>query len=538
MPQPSTLRRLQLCLIVGVLASAGGWSAEAPARAEVLGAMKQATTFMVEKVSTKGGYVWQYLPDLSRRWGEMEAKPSMIWVQAPGTPEMGQLFLDAYHATGDEYYYRAADQVAGALMAGQLPCGGWNYLIDFAGEASLRGWYDTIGRNGWRLEEFLHYYGNATFDDSVSSLAAQLLLRIYVEKHDPKFKPALDRAIQFVLDSQYPVGAWPQRWPPMGEFKHHGRPDYTGYLTFNDDVIIENIEFLLQCYEVLGETRVLDPIRRGMNSYLVTQQPAPQAGWALQYTTDLQPAGARTYEPKAIVTHATATNVGNLLRFHRLTGDPKYLARIPEAIDWLESVHLGQDVLKHANGRGEYPTFLEVGTNRPLYVHRSGSNVVNGHYDVDYEPSNTIAHYSSFRAIDVAKLRQRYAEAKALAPAEAMKDSPLRPGAGRGTLPRIVTVPRGFFPGGPDDEPAADRLTRIIRGLNREGYWPTPLRSTSHPYRGDGPKAMAPGDFSRTQVGDAFDTSPYRDEHPVIGISTAAYLRNMAILIEFLEKAK
>ena len=43
----------------------------------------------------------------------------MIWIQPPGTPTMGHLFLDAYHATGDEYYYRAAEQVAGALICAQ-----------------------------------------------------------------------------------------------------------------------------------------------------------------------------------------------------------------------------------------------------------------------------------------------------------------------------------------------------------------------------------------------------------------------------------
>jgi hypothetical protein len=114
--------------------------------------MKRATTFMVEKVSTNGGYVWAYLPDMSRRWGEIEAKPSMAWVQPPGTATMGHLFLDAYHATGDEYYYQAAEKVAGALIWGQHRSGGWNYFIDFDGPASTRHWYETVGRTrgGWR----------------------------------------------------------------------------------------------------------------------------------------------------------------------------------------------------------------------------------------------------------------------------------------------------------------------------------------------------------------------------------------------------
>jgi hypothetical protein len=141
---------------------------------------------------------------------------------------MGHLFLDAYHATRDEYYYQAAEKAAGALIWGQLPSGGWNYVVDFAGERSLRDWYDTVGKNAWRMEEFQHYWGNATFDDVGTADSAKLLLRLYVEKHDPRYKPALDKAIRFVLDSQYPSGTWPQRFPLKSEFFRHGLPDYRG----------------------------------------------------------------------------------------------------------------------------------------------------------------------------------------------------------------------------------------------------------------------------------------------------------------------
>ena len=74
-----------------------------------------------------------------------------------------------------------------------------------------------------------------------------------------------------------------------------------------------------------------------MNAFLVTQQGPPQPGWALQYTLDLKPSGARSYEPNALVTHTTAANIELLVRFYRLTGETKFLARIPEAIDWLEA---------------------------------------------------------------------------------------------------------------------------------------------------------------------------------------------------------
>ncbi|MBQ2005986.1 MAG: pectate lyase, partial [Bacteroidales bacterium] len=47
---------------------------------QVKNAMKKATEFMVEKVSNNGGYLWNYSPDFSRQWGELECKPSMMWI--------------------------------------------------------------------------------------------------------------------------------------------------------------------------------------------------------------------------------------------------------------------------------------------------------------------------------------------------------------------------------------------------------------------------------------------------------------------------
>jgi hypothetical protein len=495
-------------------------------RQRIEATMKRATRFMVEKASTNGGYVWQYLPDMSRRWGELEAYPSMIWVQPPGTPSMGHLFLDAYHATGDDYYYQAAEKAAAALIAGQQDNGGWHYFIDSGGEASTRRWYDTIGRNAWRLEEFQHYWGNATFDDAGTSESMQFLLRLYVERRDPRYLPALKKALGFVLESQYPIGGWPQRYPLKYDFSHHGKPDYTSFITFNDDVAGENIRFLIQCYQALGgDTRVYDAIIRAMNVYLVTQQGAPQAGWGLQYTLDLKPVGARSYEPTALTTHTTASNIRMLFWFYHLTGDTKFLARVPEALDWLESVRLpaGQ-----AKGGRAFPTFVEIGTNRPLFVHRRGSNVVNGEYYVDHDPAGTIGHYSSTRAIDLDALRRDYAALKAMKPEEASKDSPLRPGTAK-PLPAYYVV---------DDQSRTDvkSTDTVMKTLNTQGWWPTELRSTSNAYSGDGPATVADGDFRSSYVGDATDTSPFDTQTSVLGISTSTYIENMKMLIAAITK--
>ncbi len=530
------LRMLAVPILSAGLLLAGRAEAAPPAGEEVAAVMRRATTFMVEKVSTNGGYVWSYLPDLSRRWGEMEAKPTMAWVQAPGTPEMGQIFLDAYHATGDQYYYQAAEKAAAALVWGQHPTGGWNYVIDFAGEASLRDWYETVGRNGWRLEEFQHYYGNATFDDHGTIESGKFLLRLYLEKRDPKYRPALDKAVSFVLDSQYPNGGWPQRWPHTHEFQKKGKPDYTGYVTFNDEVHAENMEFLLMVYQTLGDARVLEPLDRAMDLVLVTQWGQPTPGWSLQYTPDLQPAGARTYEPRSIATHTTAANLKLLMDFYELTGETRFLARVPEAIDWLEKV-VAPPATHTKDGRTHF-THMEVGTNRPLFVRRRGSNVENGEYYVDYDATGKMAE----RRVDTVGLRARYERLRATPPEEASRNSPLKSPA-TAPLPRFVVT--GDIVGSDlnTDTTArrahdASRAEALVAGLNAEGYWPTELRTTSNPYAGIGPAQPPAGFTDRGQVGDHTDTSPYTLPKGPMGISTGTYIRNMSMLIQYLEQAR
>ena len=519
---------LRLAAFLACLLAVAAPVAAEPSRAEIERTMRRATGFMVERVATEGGYVWSYLPDFSRRWGEAEATPTMIWIQPPGTATMGQIFLDAYHATGDEYYYRAAERVGEALVRGQHASGGWQYFIDFGGPAAAARWYETIGRNAWRMEEFHHPADDATFDDAGTVEAGIFLLRLYGEKNDSRWRPALDKAIGFVLDSQYPIGGWPQRWPPDPR-----APEYARLITFNDDVASENIRFLLLAWRQFGGERIRDAIARGMDAFRLTQGPAPQAGWALQHSLDLQPAAARSYEPRALSSHTTASNVRQLLAFYRLTGDERFLARIPEALDWLETVRLPPDP---ARGGRDFPTFVELGTNRPIYVHRRGSNVVNGEYYWDYSPAATLAHYSAFRTVDVAALRRDYERARATPPDQARAGSPLFAPTGSAGFSRFVVT--RVEAGSDLNAGAAANAAEAVRTLNAEGWWPTPLRATSHPFRGPGPATPTPGDYRTTHVGDASDTSPFPTDAPVTGISTSTYIANMALLIGALEERR
>jgi hypothetical protein len=81
---------------------------------------------------------------------------------------------------------------------------------------------------------------------------------------------------------------------------------------------------------------------------------------------------------------------------------------------------------------------------------------------------------------------------------------------------------------------AAERAAELVSGLNARGYWPTPMVNTSNPWIGEAPAAVTGGEYQSTNVGDLYDTSPYRTDYPVEVISTAAFVRNMGDLIEVL----
>ena len=182
------------------------------------------------------------------------ASPSMIWVQPPGTATMGHLFLDAYHATGDEYYYRAAASggrradraastaAAAGIISSTSPARRRRGTGTRRSAATPGGWRNSsiIGDNA-HVRRRRHVGGDAA---PAAPLSREARAR--------NIGAPLDRAIGFVLDSQYPNGGWPQRWPHDPRLS---RP-MPRYITFNDDVAAENIRFLLMVYQSLGEARV------------------------------------------------------------------------------------------------------------------------------------------------------------------------------------------------------------------------------------------------------------------------------------------
>jgi len=457
---------------------------------EIRAAMRVATDFMMTKVSNQGGFLWKYSADLSEQWGEVPALESQIWVQPPGTASVGAVLLNAYSATGDLEYLKYAEKVAAALIWGQHPSGGWNYLIDFD-SSGLQAWYEHVAAKCWGWEEYYHYYGNATFDDGVTVSAARFLLNMYRTSKDRKYRGPLLKALDFILEAQYPNGGWPQRFPIRDDYGHDGHDDYTPYYTFNDDVIHGNIVFLLEAHQELGDEKYQKAAQRGMDFYLISQIAPPQAGWALQYDLEMKPGWARSYEPASIASGQTVRNIRDLETFYKITGDPNYLDPIPDAIQWLEKSVINSDPSKNFT----HATFYELGTNLPLYAHREGASIENGRYWVDYEQKNFPGHYGMLRKVDIPSIKKEYERVRSLTREEAQSEYQARKKA-RAEAADIN----------------GNEISIIISTLDDRGAW---LEDLSIPHYPD-------------VVG--------QPRRIVKGINTQTYIYNMQKLVAYLER--
>jgi hypothetical protein len=278
----------------------------------------------------------------------------------------------------------------------------------------------------------------------------------------------------------------------------------------------------------LGEKKLIDPILRAMNCVLVLQQGNPQPGWGDQYSLDYKPNHARSYEPRSMNTRQTAQSAENMMDYYQVTGETKFLSRIPEALDWIESTQLSAaDVAKYGgekagNGNVVCPMYIEIGTNKGLYTHKIGSNVMNGRYMVSYSLPGKLAY------LKVQRIRDRYNQLKSMPVEKATADSPFKIIANAYKFPDYIELNL-------KNKATLPEIEKLLDSMIKGDYWLSPIAGTSNPYIGDGSMEVVPGVNVDRQVGDQYDTSPYAPDPPVMGITTKSFMQNISMLIAYLK---
>lgn len=212
----------------------------------------------------------------------------------------------------------------------------------------------------------------------------RFLARAQAAKPDPRYVPAIDRGLGYILGAQYPTGGWPHSWPNFAN-------PYDHQATLNDDEMVDLME-LLHDVATRPEFRVLPAARRkaaqaafdrGIDFILKTQirTNGTLTAWAQQYDEKtLEPRGARKFEPVAISGGESANVLLLLMTIERPSAAVKQAIEAGAAwykavqIDGIRVEHTGTDRVVHPDASAPpiWARYYEIGSNRPIFVGRDG----------------------------------------------------------------------------------------------------------------------------------------------------------------------
>lgn len=386
-------------LILSILSPIIGW-AQNPAREETQAALHKAVAFFNDNVSIKGGYLWKYSADLTKREGEGKVEATTAWLQPPGTPFIGESLLDLYDLTDDPFYLEAAKNTAMALVKGQLHSGGWDHRIDFAPEDRKKFAYRVDGEAGKKNNR-------STLDDDKTQSALRFLTRFdkTTDMKDETIHEAVIYGLNKLCEAQFPNGGWghafiskpdPALHPVLqagyrddGEYSH--KKEYWEHYTLNDNLMSDVIDTLMLAVQTYDQPNHKDALHKAGGFLVLAQMPDPQPGWCQQYDYEMKPAWARKFEPPAISAGESQKVMITLMDLYEQTGEEKYLQPIPKALAYYKSSLLPD---------GRLARFYELKTNKPLYFTKD--------YVLTYSDDDMPTHYAFKISSNLNRIEDRY----------------------------------------------------------------------------------------------------------------------------------
>jgi len=487
---------------VFALASARAGAADVPSLAVQARVSLERATAYLRSISTEGGYLWRYSPDLSERAGEVKATATQVWIQPPGTPAVGAAFLQAFEAMKDPRYLEAARAAADALAKGQLESGGWDYLIEFDAEKS-RAWFRRSDIGKVSEADAVRRKNISTYDDDNSQSALRFLLafcnavKTSTDPRDREIRGALDHGLKKLLEAQYPNGAWPQRFDgkqikpgdypilkasiPKEYPREYAKENYFRHYTLNDNTQRDCIRTALDAFHRTGKREFLEAAKRGGEFLILAQLPEPQPVWAQQYNAKMEPAWARAFEPPAACGNESIGAMRTLVEVYLETGDRKFLAPIPSALEWFKRSEIAPNI---------WARYYELTTNRQIFGDRDGKI----YYRIEDISSERRSGYSWRGEYGVGSFRNYY-------------ENVLRVGRDEWNE-RRTPKPRIARRAAEHAQSLEPRVKAILASQDNEGRWITRRRGSR-------------AEFTSTEV-----------------VETSQFIANMAVLSEFLEVSR
>ncbi len=281
-----------------------------------------------------------------------------------------------FYATGE------AVRIADNVLLYQRDTGGWSKNVDIASVLSEQGKAKLRKAKSRK---------DSTLDNGATHTQIRYLAKVYYATRLERFRQAMLRGIDYLLEAQYANGGWPQTYP--------GLRGYSKFITFNDGAMIGAMSVLRDIAEKKPEYAFVDEVRRqkannavqkGIECILKCQIAVngKKTAWCAQHDEKTFIARkARSYELPSI---SGSESVG-VVRFLMSIDNPapEIIEAVQSAVAWFDHVKLagirqinkpdssregGYDkvIVKDVTAPPIWARFYQIGTNRPIFCGRDG----------------------------------------------------------------------------------------------------------------------------------------------------------------------
>jgi len=234
----------------------------------------------------------------------------------------------------------------------------------------------------------------ATFDNGSTITELKFLANIYSQTKEERYKQAFEKGLNYIFISQYENGGWPQFFPVR-----KGSASYSGHITYNDNAMVNTMQFLKEIYsddkafsaldlKTDVKTKAQKAFDKGVACILKTQivvNGKPTVWCAQHDEVTLDPANARSYE---LASFSGAESVGIVLLLMELNHPSKeIIASVEGAVKWfethkIEGIRLNsfvnndglkdRGVVKDKSAPTLWARFYDLETEKPYFCDRDG----------------------------------------------------------------------------------------------------------------------------------------------------------------------
>nr|WP_238482770.1 pectate lyase [Lederbergia galactosidilytica] len=256
-----------------------------------------------------------------------------------------------------------------------------------------------------------------TIDNDATISEILFLAQIFQETQDLRYKESIMKGIDFLFKMQYPTGGFAQVYPERG--------NYSDYVTFNDEAIINVLELMDQIVkesypfdsDLIDEvyrTKVKESIDLAVDYILKSQieVDGKLLAWCAQHDpVTYEPREARAYEHPSI---SGSESIGVIRYLMSRPQTEEINQAVLGALEWLDEVKLentryisgdpdNQYFVEEANSTAWY-RFYQIGTNKPIFSGRDGI-IRHDIMEIEEERRNGYAWGGSWgtKLLDVAK---------------------------------------------------------------------------------------------------------------------------------------